>query len=266
MKKRLDILLVELGFFDTRAKSQANIMANNVLVNDKPITKVGTKIDIDSSIRIRNKLEYVSRGALKINKAIEKFNIDPNGKICADIGSSTGGFTEILLKNGAELVYAVDVGTNQLDYRLRINDKVRVMENTNARYLVKENFEPLPEIITIDVSFISLKLIYPSVLNLIKDKGEIISLIKPQFEIGKEIKGFNGVVKSKKYHYLAIKNIISYLLDLNQFNLYIKDLTPSPIKGPKGNTEFFLYIIKGIGKTTNNISDDYIKNLIDEVY
>jgi 23S rRNA (cytidine1920-2'-O)/16S rRNA (cytidine1409-2'-O)-methyltransferase len=266
MKKRLDILLVELGFFDTRAKSQANIMANNVLVNDEPITKVGTKIDIDSNIRIRNKLEYVSRGALKIKKAIDKFNINPQGKVCADIGSSTGGFTEVLLKNGAELVYAVDVGTNQLDYKLRINKKVKVMENTNARYLKKDYFNPLPKLVTIDVSFISLQLIFPSVLNIIDEEGEIVALIKPQFEIGKEIKGFNGVVRSKKYHYLAIKNTINFLLNSNLHNIKINDLTSSPIKGPKGNREYFLHLTKDIDNTCYKVNDEYIKNTIDIAY
>ncbi len=264
MKKRLDVLLVDLGFFDTRAKSQANIMANNVLVNDIPITKVGTKVDVNSNIRIRNKIEYVSRGAYKLRKALDYFNINPNNKICADIGSSTGGFTELLIKRGAKMVYAVDVGRNQLDYQLRINDRVIVMENTNARYLTYNDFQYKPELITIDVSFISLTLILPIAINISKAKGEIIALIKPQFEIGREIKGFKGVVKNKDYQLRAILKIINFLKNDITSNICINDLTFSPIKGPKGNHEFLLYLTKKTNYNRNCLEKEDIIKVVNQ--
>ncbi len=264
MKERIDILLVNLGFFDTRAKAQANIMANNVLVNDNPVTKPGTKVKTDSNIRIRKKLEYVSRGALKIKKAIEEFNIKAENKVCLDIGSSTGGFTEVLLKNGASYVYALDVGTNQLDYKLRINEKVKVMENTNARYVSKSDFDKDINLISIDVSFISLKLILPVAFDILgKNGGEIVALIKPQFEVGKEITGFNGVVKSKKYQFKAIRNIIDFSTEeLKGNKLNVIDVTQSPVKGPKGNKEFFIYINSNENVEKIDLSDDYIYGVI----
>ncbi len=260
MKQRLDLFLVENGFFDTRAKAQANIIAGNVLVNDEPITKAGTQINIDSQIRLRNQLEYVSRGAYKLKKALEEFNINPQDCVCADIGSSTGGFTDLLLKKGAKLVYAIDVGTNQLDYSLRTNDKVIVMENTNARYLTPKQFDEKPSLITIDVSFISLTLLFGVLIDILTDNGDIIALIKPQFEVGKDIPHFKGVVRNEKDHINALKKIYSFLENLP---VTVMGFTISPIKGPKGNIEFLVHIKKQKALDKKHFDDDYFSTLID---
>ncbi len=267
MKKRLDLLLVEKGYFTTRTKAQAHIMAGNVLVNDFPVTKAGTKINEDSTIRIRKQSEYVSRGAYKLKKAIEEFNIDVKGRVCVDIGSSTGGFTEILLRNGAELVYAVDVGTNQLDYKLRINEKVVVMEKTNARYLEMNNFPRRPSLITIDVSFISLTMILSRLIEILKKDGKIISLIKPQFEVGKDIEGFKGVVRETNHLVKSLKKIYSYLTDDNSFPVTVKGFTYSPVKGPKGNIEYLVLIEKITSlphHQTITFDDEYFLKLVND--
>lgn len=263
MKKRLDILLVDKGYFKTRTKAQANIMAGNVLVDDFPITKSGTKIDEKCIIRIRKKAEYVGRGAYKLKKALEVFDVEVKDRICADIGSSTGGFTELLLLNGAKLVYAVDVGTNQLDYSLRINEQVIVMEKTNARYLSMDSFSHRPSLITVDVSFISLTIILDKLIEIVKDGGDIISLIKPQFEIGKEIEGFKGVVRETNHLKSSLLKIYSYLTGGSCFPIIIKDFTYSPLKGPKGNIEYLVHIKKSIGtRHKNHFSNDFFLNLV----
>lgn len=235
-KERIDILCVEKGLFDSREKAKRAIMAGIVRDDYDYIDKPGTKIPIDSNLYIKGKtLKYVSRGGLKLEKALSYFQLDIKDVIMLDIGSSTGGFTDCALMNGAKYVYALDVGTNQLAWKLRNHPQVKVMENTNFRYANIEMFDIQPTFATIDVSFISLKLIFPPLSSIIKDNSYIIALIKPQFEAGREDVGKHGIVKDKKIHQRVIENVIKYGLD-NQ--LILKDLTYSPITGGEGNIEF----------------------------
>ena len=247
-KIRLDVFLVENHYFESREKARIAIMEGKIYVNSQKEDKCGTLIKTDSNVEYRGEqLKYVSRGGLKLEKAMHSFKISFKDKVCVDIGSSTGGFTDLMLQNGASLVYAVDSGTNQLDYSLRTNDKVRVLENTNARYLTKENIENLDvDIITIDVSFISLTKIIPIAYKLLKDDGELIMLIKPQFEAGREKVEKNGVIRDSKVHEEVITKIVSFC-ENEKFN--VVGLEYSPIKGPAGNIEFLLYV-----KKSNEIS------------
>ena len=240
-KNRLDIILVEKGYFPTREKARVAIMEGKIFVNNIKEDKPGTFIKYDSEIIYKGEtLKYVSRGGLKLEKATKVFHIDYVGKICMDIGSSTGGFTDLMLMNGAKRVYAIDSGTNQLDYKLRIDDRVIVKENTNARFLVKDDYEDI-DIITIDVSFISLKKIIPVAKSLLKNDGHIIALIKPQFEAGRELVEKNGVIKNIVTH----KNVVNDIIDFCKGeDLGILGLDFSPIKGPAGNIEFLIYLSK----------------------
>ena len=201
-KIRLDVYLVNNGYFETREKARIAIMEGKVFVNNQKEDKPGTMIKEDASVEFRGeKLKYVSRGGYKLEKAVNVFNIDLKDFVCVDIGASTGGFTDVMLQNGAKKVYAVDCGTNQLDYRLRTDDRVVAMENTNARYLTKEDIgNDDIDFITVDVSFISLDKIINVIYELLKDDGKAVLLIKPQFEAGKELVEKGGVVRSKKTH------------------------------------------------------------------
>lgn len=241
-KIRLDILLYNLGLFDSREKAKIAIMEGNVYVNNQKEDKPGTLVNIDSKIEYKNnQLKYVSRGGYKLEKAIKCFNIDLNNKICLDIGASTGGFTDCMLKNNAKFVYAIDCGTNQLDYKLRINEKVYCLENFNARYLTLDDINnEKVDFVTIDVSFISLKKVLLNAYNCSNDDATIVALIKPQFEAGRE-KVNKGIIVDKKIHIEVINDIIDFCLNNN---MYIKNLTFSPIKGQKGNIEFLIYISK----------------------
>ena len=202
MKKRLDVLIFEKGLSASREKARALILSGNVLVNNFPKTKCGEKFNEDCKIKIKEKLPYVSRGGTKLIKALDTFSFDPKGMICVDIGSSTGGFTDVLLQKGAEKVYSVDVGTNQLAYSLRQNKRVIVMEKTNAKTLTTDMFKDDLNLAVIDVSFISLSSILEPVKNILNSKN-IIALVKPQFEVGKLVKGFKGVVKNKEHWLMA---------------------------------------------------------------
>ena len=238
MKKRLDVILVDKGIVESREKAQALILSANVLVNEKPITKCGQQVDENVDIRIKEKIPYVSRGGLKLEKALEVFKVNPQGLVCIDVGSSTGGFTDVLLKRGAVKVFAVDVGTNQLAYTLRKDPRVISMEKVNARALKKEMFEAEIDLAVIDVSFISLTLILESVKSVLRNK-QMVALVKPQFEVGESIDGFKGVVKEKEDMFNAIEKCIVFA---ETIGLYCKSACVSPIKGPKGNTEFFIYL------------------------
>lgn len=251
-KIRLDVYLVENDYFETREKARIAIMEGTVFVNNQKEDKPGTMIKSDANVECRGeKLKYVSRGGLKLEKAVNIFNIDLKYKTCIDIGSSTGGFTDVMLQNGANKVFAVDCGTNQLDYRLRVNDKVVVMENTNARYLKREDIGDFKiDFISVDVSFISLTKIIPVIKDLLDINGTSVLLIKPQFEAGKELVEKNGVVKDSKVHIEVIKSVISFCTE-NAFT--IKGLDYSPIKGPAGNIEYLLYI--GKSKCDSDIDD-----------
>ncbi|MEY8403250.1 TlyA family RNA methyltransferase [Oscillospiraceae bacterium 44-34] len=243
-KKRLDVAIAERGLAESRQKSQALIMAGEVYVNGQRQLKAGLSVSENDVIEVRTKkpLRYVSRGGLKLEKAVGLWPIDLNGKICADIGASTGGFTDCMLQNGARLVYAVDVGYNQLDWRLRTHPQVVCMERTNARYLTEEQIpEPL-DFFSVDVSFISLNLILPALRSLIKEGGQAVCLVKPQFEAGKEKVGKKGVVRDPVVHLEVLERFLSYAV---QADFTVRDVTFSPIKGPEGNIEYLGYLQAG---------------------
>ena len=238
MKERLDVYLVNKGYFETRNKAQSAIEAGDILVDNKIVNKVSFKVDETNLVSVyKNSLPYVSRGGLKLEKALKVFNLDVNNKTCIDIGSSTGGFTDCLLQNGAKLVYAVDVGSDQLVSKLKEDSRVVVKENTNFRTInIKEYLTYNLEIATCDVSFISLAYIFENVSKIIKKDGFFVALIKPQFETEKKEHNKNGVVNDKKIHLKVIENIIHCA---NKSNLYLNKLYYSPIKGEKsGNIEY----------------------------
>ncbi len=236
-KERLDLFLVEQGLFESQQKAAAHILAGNVLVNETPLFKAGTLIAKDSVIRVKAKLPYVGRGALKLLHALSFFQIDVKGKTAIDVGSSTGGFTEALLEQGVKLVYALDVGTNQLDWKLRSDTRVIVMENTNARFIDSITFDPKPEIAAVDVSFISLTKILSPLTKIMRQNFQIITLIKPQFELEKSKIGPKGLVK-EEFRLEAVNQVIDFARSIG---LKSSEVVPSPISGAKsGNTEFLV--------------------------
>ena len=237
-KERLDVLLVKRGFVTSRNKSQRYILAGLVFCNGQKLDKVGVRVPIDSNIVIKERLPYVSRGGLKLEKALTFFKVNLQAKVFLDIGSSTGGFTDCALKHGAKKVYAVDVGYGQLDFSLRTNPSVVVMEKTNFRYVKEEDFPIKPDVAAIDVSFIALKNIFLPLTYVLKPKGEVIALVKPQFEAGKKFV-VKGIVKDKEVHFNVLKNFLQMTF---AFNFTLKDVTFSPIKGAKGNIEFLAYL------------------------
>ena len=239
-KKRLDMVMLERGMGDSRHKIQAIIMAGQVYVGGQKMEKAGSPVADDVEIEVRGKtMPYVSRGGLKLEKAIERWPIALEGAICADIGASTGGFTDCMLKQGAERVYAVDSGYNQLDWRLRSHEKVVCMERTNARYLTEAQIPEKLNFFSVDVSFISLRLILPPLCPLMTDIGEGVCLIKPQFEAGREKVGKKGVVRDPAVHLEVLE---SFLKHAQMSGFYVKDITFSPIKGPEGNIEYLGYL------------------------
>ena len=242
MKKRLDLILVDRGLFDTREKAKREIMAGNVIVNEQAVTKAGTNFkDTDElSIRIKDRLRYVSRGGLKLEKAIKIWNLDFKNKIILDIGASTGGFTDCALQNGAVRVYSVDVGTNQLDWRLKNDERVVSIEETHIKDLTTDDMENnRADFIVIDVSFISLTKVIPYLEKFLSENGQVVMLIKPQFEVGREKIGKNGVVIDENYHDEAIKKIITFSEESGYELVGVED---SPIKGTKVNMEFLILI------------------------
>lgn len=246
-KERLDVLLIRSGLAESREQAKRLIMAGEVSVNGEVETKPGRRFPADSSLSIRRKPRYVSRGGLKLEGAISDFGIDVTGAVALDVGASTGGFTDCLLQHGAKLVYAVDVGYGQLDYRLRRDDRVKPIERVNARYLTPEMFDQPPNIATIDVAFISLKLILPAVAKVIKNGAAVIALVKPQFEAGREKVEKGGVVRSPETH----REVLESVRDISEeLGLNVSALTFSPIMGPAGNIEFFLLARKGVPPTS----------------
>ena len=242
MKIRLDQYLVENGLAESRQKAQAYIMAGDVFVNNQKADKAGLFLKETDSVEVRGaKLQYVSRGGLKLEKAMQTFPIDLNGCVCMDVGASTGGFTDCMLQNGAVKVYSVDVGYGQLDWKLRNDERVVCLERTNARYLTHEEIPDELDFASIDVSFISLKLIFPALHGLLKDGGEIACLIKPQFEAGREKVGKKGVVRDPAVHLEVLEN---FLLHAKESNFAVVDITFSPIRGPEGNIEYLGYLRK----------------------
>ncbi len=242
MKTRLDIYLTENNLATGRDKAKAIIMSGIVYVNEQKADKAGMLVSEDDKIEVRGStLAYVSRGGLKLEKAMKSFGIKLDDKVCMDIGASTGGFTDCMLQNGAVKVFAVDVGYGQLAWSLRTDERVCNMERTNIRYVTKEDIGEQLDFASVDVSFISLKLVLPVLKELLKDNGEAVCLIKPQFEAGREKVGKNGVVREKETHIEVINMVKEYVLS-QEFSILGIDF--SPIKGPKGNIEYLIYIKK----------------------
>ncbi len=242
MKERLDVLLTEKNFFDSRARAKAMIMAGKILVNGQKVDKAGTLIPLDAEIKILGEeMPFVSRGGLKLQKALDVFKIILSGKIAADVGASTGGFTDCMLQHGAKKVYAIDVGYGQLAWKLRSNVQVVNMERTNIRNVTRNDFFDELEFVSIDVAFISLEKVLPIVFDVLKDSGEVVALIKPQFEAGREHVGKKGVVRDKKIHAAVIEKVLNFATSLG---FGISGLDFSPIKGPEGNIEYLAYLTK----------------------
>ena len=243
MKERLDVLLVKRNLAESREKAKAIIMSGNVFVEDQREDKAGTTFPEDVKIEVRGHvMPYVSRGGLKLEKAMAEFPIELNGCICGDIGASTGGFTDCMLQNGATKVYAVDVGYGQLDWKLRSDERVVCMERTNARYLDRDQVPDELDFASIDVSFISLKLILPAVHRVLKEGGHVACLIKPQFEAGREKVGKKGVVRDPDVHLEVLENFLTHAKDSG---FIVLDITFSPIRGPEGNIEYLGYLESG---------------------
>lgn len=259
MKERLDVLLVKLGYFESREKAKAAIMAGSVYVDNQRCDKAGTPIKEDALIEIRqDPCPYVGRGGLKLEKALGEFGINLEGCIAVDIGASTGGFTDCMLQKGAAKVYAVDVGYGQLHYKLRNDPRVVNIERTNIRYLDPATIEDLIDFISIDVSFISLKLVFPVASELLKEKGQSVCLIKPQFEAGRNQVGKHGIVKDRSVHGEVIRKVIEYG---EEYGLQAEGLTWSPIKGAKGNIEYLLLLKKGSAIIKKTIEEQKVVNM-----
>lgn len=242
MKERLDVLLVKKGFYPSREKAKSAIMAGLVFVDGQISDKAGMSINIDCDIKVKQDLyPYVSRGGLKLEKAIDLFSIDLKDKVCMDVGASTGGFTDCMLMNGAAKVYAVDVGYGQLAWKLRSDSRVINIEKCNFRYFDQSQVDEEIDFMSMDVSFISLKLIFPMATKLLKDGGSILCLVKPQFEAGRQQVGKKGIVRDINVHVEVIEKVISYA---RENELIAKNLTFSPITGAKGNIEYLLYLNK----------------------
>ena len=239
-KERLDLLLVSRGLVESRQLAQRLILAGEVKVNDTPITKPGTKVADDSRLEIKNKPRYVSRGGLKLEGALNAFPVSAEGKVCLDIGSSTGGFTDCLLQHGAIRVHAVDVGTNQLVWKLRNDPRVIVREQFNARYMTREDIGEEVDLIVSDVSFISLTKILPAAFPLLKEGGDILVLIKPQFELQPQDIGPGGIVRSPQLRQQAVDSIYNFVVD--KLGRQWMGVTNSPITGTDGNHEFLAWL------------------------
>jgi len=238
-KVRLDRLLLDRGLVESRQKARAVILQGNVIVDGNVTVKAGTPVRRDALIEILSSMPYVSRGGLKLKAALKGFNIDVRGKVAMDIGASTGGFTDCLLQHGVKRVYAIDVGYGQLDWRLRNDRRVILLERTNIRYLDREAIPEEVDLITIDVSFISLLKVIPKAMEFLSPRGEIIALIKPQFELQKKDVGKGGIVRDESKRLEAIERVRK---GARQWNLEVRDVLESPIRGSKGNVEYFIYL------------------------
>ena len=262
-KKRLDVLLTERLYAETRSKAQAIIMSGNVYVNGQKADKPGMSFEETVEIEVRGAVcTYVSRGGLKLEKALRDFGVKPEGYVCSDSGASTGGFTDCLLQQGAKKVFAIDVGYGQLDWKIRSDERVVVMERTNIRYVTPDDLgEPL-DLSVIDVSFISLKIVLPTIKTLLKPTGQVLCLIKPQFEAGKDKVGKKGVVREPETHKEVLDSFVALA---NELNFKILGLTFSPVKGPEGNIEFLGHLsldnVEGIQPDTAKVVADAHKTL-----
>ena len=263
-KQRLDVVLVEKGLEPSRERAKATIMAGLVLVNEQKIDKAGTMIDPELPIRVLgDSIGYVSRGGLKLEKAISAFDLDLQDKVCIDIGASTGGFTDCALKNGAKKVFAIDVGYGQLAWALRTDERVINMERTNIRYVTPTDLGELADFASIDVAFISLEKVLPVAKTLLMADGEIAALIKPQFEAGREFVGKKGVVKEPAVHKVVIKKIVDFSLETG---FIIKAFTFSPIKGPEGNIEYLIHLSNSQTAAAMTIDDAVIDGIVTDAH
>ena len=257
MKERLDILLTEKNFFESRARAKAMIMAGKILVNGQKVDKAGTLIAPDAEIRVLGEeMPFVSRGGLKLQKALDVFGINLVGKIAADVGASTGGFTDCMLQRSAKMVYAIDVGYGQLAWKLRRDLRVVNKERTNIRNVTRRDFYyGLPEFVSIDVAFISLEKVLPVVFDVMEDSGEVVALIKPQFEAGREHVGKKGVVRDKKIHAAVIERVLNFAAGIG---FEVRGINFSPVKGPEGNIEYLAHLSKNSSATGIEFAEEIL--------
>ncbi len=264
MKERLDVLLVKRNLAESREKAKAIIMSGNVFVEGQREDKAGSTFPEEVYIEVKgNKLPYVSRGGLKLEKAIANFDVELKDKVCTDVGSSTGGFTDCMLQNGARKVYAIDVGTNQLAWKLRSDERVVCMEKTNIRYVTPDDLGEPIDFSSIDVSFISLTKVLLPIYNYLKDNGQVVALFKPQFEAGREKVGKKGVVREKSTHYEVIEFVLSYATSIG---FSVLNLDFSPIKGPEGNIEYLAHLQKGVSLGTAEQAKIDWKQIVDQAF
>lgn len=262
-KERLDVLLVERHLFESRERAKRIIMAGKVLVDNKKVDKAGTLISRNAEIRLLGEdMPFVSRGGLKLNKAIDEFKIDLNEKIAADIGASTGGFTDCMLQHGAKKVYAIDVGYGQLAWKLRQDPRVINMERTNIRNVTRDMIKDELNFVSIDVAFISLDKVLPVTFDLLSGEGEVVALIKPQFEAGRNKVGKKGVVRDKKVHIEVIEKIFSTACEVG---FKVQGISYSPIKGPEGNIEYLIYLLKN-ETNENEIDKVLIEHIVNKAH
>ena len=262
-KERLDVLLVEKNLVQSRARAKTTIMAGLVLVDGNRIDKAGTMVKVNANIRILgNDIPYVSRGGLKLEKAIKEFGVVLTGKVAADIGASTGGFTDCMLQNGAVRVFAIDVGYGQLDWSLRTDERVINMERTNIRNVTPTDIGELIDLASIDVAFISLEKVLPAVKAMLKADGEVVALIKPQFEAGREKVGKKGVVRDARVHLEVIHRVVKIAREMG---FITRGLTFSPVKGPEGNIEYLIWLTKD-GLAENNVTDELIEQTVETAH
>ncbi len=264
MKERLDVLLVKRNLAESREKAKAIIMSGNVFVEGQREDKAGSTFSEEAQIEIKgHTLPYVSRGGLKLEKAMKNFDLDLKDKVCTDVGSSTGGFTDCMLQNGARKVFAIDVGRGQLAWKLRQDERVVSMEKTNIRYVTPEDLGEPIDFSSIDVSFISLTKVLLPIRNYLKEEGEIVALIKPQFEAGREKVGKKGVVREKSTHHEVIEQVISYAVSIG---FKVLELEYSPIKGPEGNIEYLVHLKKtGDAGSISDVEVD-LKGVVDAAF
>ncbi|MBO5589541.1 MAG: TlyA family RNA methyltransferase [Anaerovibrio sp.] len=259
-KERLDVLLVKKNLIQSRERAKTTIMAGMVIVDGNKIDKAGTMVKENADIRVLgNQIPYVSRGGLKLEKAIKEFGVELKGKVTADIGASTGGFTDCMLQNGAVKVFAIDVGYGQLAWSLRTDERVVNMERTNVRNVTPEDIGQLIDLASIDVAFISLEKVLPAVRAMLKPDGQVVALIKPQFEAGKEKVGKKGVVRDPKVHLEVIHKVID---TAREMEFVTKELTFSPVKGPEGNIEYLVWLTKD-KEAADNVTDEVMASTVE---
>lgn len=263
-KQRIDQILVDQGLFPTREKAKAALLAGIVLVNGQKVTKAGTLVDPGAKVELLGPgCPYVSRGGLKLEKALRTFPLEVTGRVVIDVGASTGGFTDCLLQNGARLVYSVDVGYGQLAWKLRQDPRVKVLERTNIRYIPVEDFPEKPSLAVVDTSFISVAKFIPHLLEILAPQAELVVLIKPQFEAGREKVGKKGVVRDPEVHQEVLEEMVAFFASQG---LEVRGVTYSPIRGPEGNIEFLAYLAKGVASPAGPPSSQELQAVVDQAH